>query len=67
MLCSNCSKLAIHHLKKKCIHCQGEVLQNISVVCDRCSSQTKQCSACLRKINETPKRQYYGGCASCRR
>ena len=31
MLCPNCSKLAIHHLNKKCIRCQGEVLQNISV------------------------------------
>ena len=68
MLCPTCSKLAVVYLNKKCIRCQGGVLQNISVICDTCSSREKQCSACLKKVDNNPnKKHYYGGCGSCRR
>lgn len=68
MLCTNCSKLAILYCNKKCLRCQSNVLQNISVICEACSKQNKQCSACLKKINENGnKPHFFGGCGSCRR
>lgn len=50
MLCSNCAKLARLYTKKFCMRCQGEVLINISVLCEFCSSTEKMCSVCLKKI-----------------
>lgn len=68
MFCDNCLKLAAIFTNKKCIRCQGNVIKNISVICETCSNQAKQCSACLKKINNNAgKKYYYGGCASCRR
>lgn len=50
MLCTICSKLAIIYLKKTCMKCQLPINQNILVLCDECSKQSKSCAACLRKI-----------------
>ncbi len=49
MFCNNCVKLAYLHTKKKCIRCQSEVLNNISVICVKCSGAEGICSVCLRK------------------
>lgn len=51
MLCSNCSKLMILYTKKKCVRCQSDVIQNISVICEYCSLRENICAACLKKIN----------------
>lgn len=68
MLCPNCSKLAILYTNKRCLHCQSIVLQNISVICESCSTKNKKCSACLKNINNSQNtKHYYGGCGSCRR
>lgn len=50
MLCTNCVKLAFVQSNKSCIRCQGNVNNNISVLCDSCSSSDKKCSVCLKKI-----------------
>ncbi len=50
MLCPNCSKLAILHSTRQCVRCQGTVLNNISVLCESCSTNHKQCSVCLKKV-----------------
>lgn len=64
MLCSACSKLLIKHTQKKCMRCNGEVLNNISCLCDHCSNDSKQCSACLKKVQQQPIKNK-GGCGSC--
>lgn len=53
MFCPNCSKLTILHTKKSCIRCQGEILNNISVLCEFCSLRDQICSACLKKVNKS--------------
>jgi hypothetical protein len=50
MLCSNCSKLAFLQATKYCARCHGNVTNNISVLCEKCSSTAKQCAVCLKKI-----------------
>ena len=69
MLCTTCSKLAILYTNKKCIKCQSDVYQNISTLCETCSSREKICSACLRKIYkglENPKYKHsHAGCKGC--
>lgn len=63
MFCNNCVKLAYLHTKKKCIRCQSDVLNNISVLCEKCSGNENVCSACLKKI--APKSYTKRGCKSC--
>ena|SRR5271157_1433910 len=69
MLCSSCSKLQILYTNKTCMKCQGNVQQNISILCEACSSTSKSCSACLRKIYRGLSNPIYnargGGCKSC--
>lgn len=49
--------------------CQGSVQQNISILCEVCSSTSKSCSACLRKIYKGLGNPIYNsrnsGCKSC--
>ncbi len=54
MFCANCSKLSIIYLKKVCMRCQSEVLNNISVLCETCSLRDKICSACLKIVGASP-------------
>ena len=51
MFCSNCVKLVYLHTKKKCVRCQGEVFNNISVLCTKCCTAEGVCSVCLKKQN----------------
>lgn len=71
MYCLNCSKLVFLPLNKKCIKCQGIVKNNISVLCETCSSQEKICSSCLKKIYQTidnpHMRHILSGCKACGR
>lgn len=65
MLCPNCSKLAIIAANKKCLRCQGLILNNLSCICDNCSSNELMCSICLKKMapNNTRKQTKFGcGC-----
>lgn len=67
MLCSNCSKLSILHTKRTCIKCQGEVFNNISVLCDFCSLTDKMCAICLKKMqNSLADKLKNAGCGPCR-
>lgn len=59
MFCSSCVKLSYLYTKKPCMKCKGDVLNNISVLCETCSNSNKTCSACLKKM-ETPRPT--GGC-----
>lgn len=61
MLCVNCSKLAFLSLIKNCIKCHGTVNNNLSVLCESCSSSERQCSVCLKKIHN-PAPPGYKGC-----
>lgn len=64
MLCLNCSKLAYLHTKRVCIRCQGEVLNNISVLCEFCSKTDNVCAVCIKKIpTATDKKNI--GCGPC--
>lgn len=62
MLCPNCVKLAFLHTNKSCIRCQGVVLNNVSVLCDFCSANSKQCSVCLKKVISEAERVAHKGC-----
>ncbi len=59
MMCSGCSKLSFLYTKKNCLKCQSEVIITIAVICEICSSKSKICSACLRKL---PSPNHTGGC-----
>lgn len=50
MLCPTCSKLATVYTNKICIKCQLQINQNILVLCDSCSKQSRSCAACLKNI-----------------
>lgn len=50
MICNNCSNLVFLNTSKACVKCRGEVLNNLSVICDGCSNSAKQCAVCLKKI-----------------
>lgn len=63
MLCTSCSKLAQLHTNKVCSRCKGSVFISISVICEKCSSKTKQCSACLKNISSPSSKS--GGCGQC--
>ncbi len=70
MFCNNCVKLAYLHTKKKCIRCQSEVLNNISILCVKCSGTEGVCSVCLRKnrssiANKSTYNYPGGGCKTC--
>lgn len=63
MFCNACNKLMVKYGDKKCLRCQGKITTNISVICDQCSNNDKQCSACLKKIQLQPKKR--AGCGTC--
>jgi len=65
MFCANCSKLSILYTSRICIRCNGIVLDNISVLCEQCSSSEGLCSACLKKINNQLNKLRYRGCNKC--
>lgn len=68
MLCSTCIKLAYQNTVKKCLRCSGQIIKSIAVLCDLCSNSSKQCAACLKKINSlTASKPRRGGCGSCRK
>lgn len=50
MLCPGCSKLAFSQSNKTCVRCKSIIHNNISVLCDLCSTKNKQCSACLKNL-----------------
>lgn len=62
MLCPTCSKLLLLHTTKNCIKCQGLVLNNLSVLCDSCSTTEKQCAVCLKKVILSTKQPRDCGC-----
>jgi len=62
MLCTNCIKLAFTNVNKNCVRCQGQVIINISVLCEFCSTTNKQCSVCLKKIISVEQRNSKKGC-----
>lgn len=69
MLCTSCSKLSMMHVSRKCIKCQGQILNNISCICENCSNSEKLCSVCLKKIYLEKhigyNKVFNGGCRSC--
>lgn len=68
MLCPTCIKLSFQNTIKKCMRCQGQIIKSIASLCDNCSNTEKQCSACLKKLqNSAIAKHYYGGCGSCRK
>ncbi len=60
MLCTSCSKLALLSVNKHCIKCQNVITNNLSILCDFCSSTEKQCAICLKKMQTASSR--YRGC-----
>jgi len=72
MLCPNCSKLSMTYTTKICVRCQGSINNNLSCICDNCSTSESVCSICLKKItpagyNPSLKNMFRGGCNSCRK
>lgn len=67
MLCPNCNKLAFMHTKRSCIRCQNDVFSNISVLCDSCSSNARQCAVCLKKVFTEAERARNKGCGCGRK
>ena len=68
MLCSNCSKLAILTSNRNCVRCKGSILNTLSCICDRCSTEQNICSICLKKILNPAtfiRKSSKGGCRSC--
>ncbi len=39
------------YTKKICARCKGEVLNNLSILCEYCSNSEKKCAICLKKTN----------------
>jgi|WetSurMetagenome_2_1015567.scaffolds.fasta_scaffold292045_3 hypothetical protein len=67
MFCPNCSKLALLYTKKPCIRCQGDVMNNLSVICNFCANTEKVCSVCLKKTqNSQADKLKTAGCGPCR-
>ncbi len=50
MICTNCSNLVFLNTIKPCVKCRGEIINNLSVICNNCSNATKQCAVCLKRI-----------------
>lgn len=67
MMCSNCVKLAFFESKKPCIACQGEILNNLSVLCEFCSNSNTVCSVCLKNINHFIEKKTSSVCGPCGR
>jgi hypothetical protein len=68
MFCQGCTKLSYQYTNKVCMRCQSSVTNTICVICDTCSATAKQCSACLKKIqNSVTTKHKFGGCGSCKR
>lgn len=65
MFCNNCVKLAYLHTKKSCIKCQSDVLNNISVLCAKCSGNEGVCAVCLKKVLSGANSSTKRGCKSC--
>lgn len=69
MFCPECSKLAVLHTKRVCVRCKGEILNNISCICDKCSKEQNKCSACLKRISVGQdgiiKHVFRPGCKTC--
>lgn len=54
MLCVNCLKLgSVPSTVRKCCKCNEQIHNNISVICDGCSSKEKICSVCLKKTQRS--------------
>lgn len=53
MFCIQCSKLAILNTNRICVRCQGNILNNLSCICDKCSKDQNICSICLKKISSS--------------
>lgn len=67
MFCTNCSKLAFLYTKRSCIRCQAEILNNLSVLCEKCSESEKVCSVCLKKVQNSQTDKYkFSGCVPCK-
>lgn len=64
MICTNCSNLVFLNTRKNCVKCRGEVLNNLSVMCDNCSNTIKQCAVCLKKILPPSKQSKGCGCGN---
>jgi hypothetical protein len=62
MICPNCLRLALLTANRKCMRCQGDVFNNLSVICDGCSDKDRQCSVCLKKIVPPANRNKSQGC-----
>lgn len=62
MFCPSCSKLALLSTKRICMRCGLSIFNNLSVICDKCSSDSKVCSICLKKIGI---KKQHGGCNGC--
>lgn len=60
MICAACSKLAYLNNIKPCLRCQGQVIVNIAVICEVCSTKDQLCSVCLKKT--LPASARTGGC-----
>lgn len=71
MQCSECSKLSIQTGSKKCKNCKSDIYDNLSAICNKCSSRDLVCSICLKKVyvnlNAKPSIARPGGCSSCRK
>jgi hypothetical protein len=66
MLCNACSKLAFLNASRVCMRCKGSILNNLSVVCDNCSTLEKLCSVCLKKLQDPAiKQRSRSNCSSC--
>jgi len=71
MFCPSCAKLSILVTKRTCIRCKGEILNNISCICENCAKEKKVCSVCLKKLsidqNGQNKFRVKPSCRSCRK
>ena len=71
MICPQCSKLVLKTANKICKNCKAEVHDNLSLICNLCSTRDMSCSICLKKVfNDTTHRRKTlgsGGCNSCGR
>jgi len=68
MLCIGCRKLVFQYTNKNCLRCHGSVNNSIYTICENCSLTSKQCAACLKKIqNSASIKHYFAGCNACKR
>lgn len=65
MFCQACTKLAILFTNRTCVRCQGNITNNISCICDKCSNEQNICSCCLKKMINLNIKKPSGGCKSC--